>query len=438
MAEIARRATAKHNQVLFMIHRKEVLDQTFKTFRQQNVDYHFLTAGMVQTLTRKVSILPTPALILIDEGHHALAKSYQRILKAFPSAYVLLFTATPHRTGRKQLDQIADDLIVGKSIKELTKEGFLAPYVYYSVPYSDVDRKKLKRSSTGDYTKKSMDQAISTKIYSHTVDEYLSKARGMQAVVYTYSVRSAKRLAKQFQARNISAAEVDGDTPTDKRDEIVQAFRDQQLNVLVNVDLFTEGIDLPNVDCVIMVRPTKSLSLYMQFSMRCLNPRKGKTAVIIDQVANYQEFGTPNADRDWHQLFKTTSKTKRRKSADDNLAIVQCQNCFAVLNRSEVKNNTCPVCGFKPIIQHSDPKITDAKLSKIGNKEGNLAIDFAKIRERKKRVLKLMENSAINNVADKTIGQLRNLTEFRAYAKLHNYSSGWAWIMWNKKKKGIL
>ena len=120
MAEIARRTTENNNRVMFLIHRKEVLDQAIKTFKEQDVKMNLTTMGMVQTLTRRVDKLPTPNVILVDEAHHALAKSYQRILKQFPKAIILLFTATPHRTGRTQLDQIADDIIVGQSIHELT------------------------------------------------------------------------------------------------------------------------------------------------------------------------------------------------------------------------------------------------------------------------------------------------------------------------------
>ena len=117
MAEIARQTTVKGNRVMFIIHRKEVLNQAKETFKAQEVDMSLATMGMVQTLTRRVARLPAPQLILVDEAHHALAKSYQRILQAFPKAYVLYFTATPIRTGHKQLDLIADDLIVGQSIK---------------------------------------------------------------------------------------------------------------------------------------------------------------------------------------------------------------------------------------------------------------------------------------------------------------------------------
>ena len=111
MAEIARRTTDKNNCVMFLIHRKEVLDQAVATFKNQGVNSNLLIAGMVQTLTRKIDKLPEPQLILVDEAHHVLAKSYQRILNKFPNAIVLLFTATPIRTGKRQLDEIADDII---------------------------------------------------------------------------------------------------------------------------------------------------------------------------------------------------------------------------------------------------------------------------------------------------------------------------------------
>ena len=196
---------------MFLIHRKEVLNQAIETFRNQGVNPDLLTAGMVQTLTRRVDKLPMPNVILVDEAHHALAKSYQRILKQFPKAIVLLFTATPRRTGRIQLDQIADDIIVGQSIQELTEKGFLAPFRYFQPP-NDFNRNLLKRSSTGDFTNESMQEAMSTKIFGHIVKQYKRIADGMQAVVYTYSVDSAIKIANEFNSEGISAIEVDGTT----------------------------------------------------------------------------------------------------------------------------------------------------------------------------------------------------------------------------------
>lgn len=423
MAEIARRTTDKGNRACFIIHRKEVLEQAKATFQEQGVDPNLLEAGMVQSLTRHVDTMRPPEVILIDEAHHALAKSYTRILEAFPTAYVLLFTATPVRTGRNQLDQIADDIIVGKSIKELTEQGFLAPFKYYAAKDKDVDDKKLRRSSTGDYVTSSIEEAVSHKIYSHTVDEYLAKAGGKQAVVYTYSVEAANHLASEFTARGITAEAIDATTPAQMRDTAVQAFRDQKLKVLVNVNLFTEGIDLPNVDCVIMVRPTMSLALYMQFSMRCLNPRPGKTAVIIDQVGNWERFGLPNADRDWKALAKSKA-TAAKSLKRSGIQVIQCPDCFGVVEKSEVEDNACPLCGYSPLVKKRDYEERKAELTEI------------KESDQVKRIKKIISDQVMLNVSTKRIDQLQSRKEFEAYAKLHGYKPGWVWYMWDKKKKG--
>lgn len=426
MAEIAKRATDQGNAVCFIVHRKEVLDQAKATFQEQGVDPNLLEAGMVQSLTRHVDTMQAPEVILIDEAHHALAKSYTRILDAFPTAYVLLFTATPVRTGRNQLDQIADDIIVGKSIKELTKQGFLAPFKYYGAKDNDVDDKKLRKSSTGDYVTASIEDAISKKIYSHTVDEYLDKAGGKQAVVYTYSVEAAHHLAAEFNARGITAEAIDATTPAQVRDTAVKNFRDQQLKVLVNVNIFTEGIDLPNVDCVIMVRPTMSLALYMQFSMRCLNPRPGKTAVIIDQVGNWERFGLPNTDRDWKTLAKSKAKSKKANSLKRvGIQVVQCPDCFAVVEKNEVEDNKCPECGYSPIFKKREYEEREAELIEITESDNV------------KRIEKIINDQVMLNVSTKRIDQLQSRKEFEAYAKLHGYKPGWVWYMWDKKQKGI-
>jgi len=421
MAEIARRTTKNNNRVMFLIHRKEVLDQAVKTFKEQGVNPNLLTAGMVQTFTRRVDKLPTPSVILVDEAHHALAKSYQRILKQFPKAIVLLFTATPHRTGQMQLDQIADDIIVGQSIHELTDKGFLAPFRYFQPP-NDFDSKLLKRGSTGDFTNESMQKAMSTKIFGHIVKQYKRIADGMQAVVYTYSIDSAVEIARKFNSEGISAIEVDGTTSKEKRDLAVQKFREQEIKILVNVNLFTEGVDLPNVDCVIMARPTASLALYLQFSMRCLNPRPGKTAIIIDHANNFKTFGYPDDDRDWKRAIKSGKQKSKSLLTDSGISIVTCDYCFAVVKASEVKDGKCPICG-KPVKVHEAKPVSDVDLVEA-------------TKERQRLIKEIVKNNLLKEVANKTVSELHSLKELQAYAKLHGYKKGWCYYI--AKRKGII
>lgn len=424
MAEIARKATDKGNRVMFIIHRKEVLVQAKTTFRKQDVNMNLATMGMVQTLTRRVNKLTEPQLILIDEAHHALSQSYRRIIDAFPNAYILYFTATPIRTGHDQLDQIADDIIVGKSIKWLTQHHFLAPFHYYGL--GDIDRSKLRKAH-GDYSSDSMNEAISRQIYGHIVDQYQRLAKGKQAVVYCHSIESAKKVTEQFTQAGITAAEIDGDTDSKVRDCLVQKFRDQQLTILANVNLFTEGVDLPNVDCVIMARPTSSLALYLQFSMRCLNPRKGKTAIIIDHVDNFLNFGLPNNDRNWSEAIITKDKRKSKSIADNGPAIAQCNYCFGTFYRDQIIDDCCPLCGHELKKETKDYKIVNVDLQEIKENQA--------IKRRKQLVNKILEDQVMANVADKTPGQLTTLKELQAYAKLHNYSSGWAWYQFKNRRK---
>lgn len=421
MAEIARRTTENNNRVMFLIHRKEVLDQAVKTFKEQGVKMSLTTMGMVQTLTRRVDKLPIPDVILVDEAHHALARSYQRILKQFPKAIVLLFTATPHRTGRTQLDQIADDIIVGQSIHELTDKGFLAPFRYFQPP-NDFNSKLLKRGSTGDFTNESMQVAMSTRIFGHIVKQYKRIADGMQAVVYTYSIDSAVEIARKFNSEGISATEVDGTTSKEKRDLAVRKFREQEIKILVNVNLFTEGVDLPNVDCVIMARPTASLALYLQFSMRCLNPRPGKTAIIIDHANNFKQFGYPDDDRDWKQAIKSGKQKSKTLLTDPGLAIVTCDYCFAVVKASEVKDGKCPICG-KPIKVHEAKPVSDVDLVEA-------------TKERQKAIREIVKNDLLKSVANKSVSELHTMKELQAYAKLHSYKPGWAWFQ--AKRRGLI
>lgn len=415
MSEIARRATVKNRRVLFLIHRKEVLEQANATFKEQGVDFDLLTSGMVQTLTRRVDKLDTPHLILVDEAHHVLSKSYRRILDKFKDAYVLLFTATPVRLGREQLDQVADDIVLGKSIKELTAAGFLAPFRYYQPP-AGFNKSKLKLSSTGDYTNKSITSALQSCLYGDLVSHYKRLAAGKQAVCYCHSIDAAKHAAAEFNKNGIAAAEVDGTTPRSERDELVKKFRDGAIKVMVNVNLFTEGVDLPDVDAVILARPTSSLSLYLQFAMRCLNPRAGKVAVIIDHANNVEKFGYPDSERNWLQLVKTGAKT-RKNAETDNFNIVTCETCFAVLESRTIKAGTCPYCDA--LIKQKRPDkpvalidLVEAARNEIASKKND---DYHQL---------------------KTVSELHTMKELQAYAKLHGYKKGWCFYM--AKRKGIL
>lgn len=417
MADIARRATAKGNPVLFIVHRREILEQARKTFADDGVDMRLCKLGMVQTITRHVDELRPPAIIMIDEAHHALSNSYQRIINRFPDALKLLFTATPWRMDGRGLNLIADDMIMGKPISWLIANGFLAPVDYYAP--EEIDSSQLKVKRNGEFDEASIEQAVKPKIYGDAVKHYLNLAPGKQAIAYAYNVASSERLAQAFNDAGITAAAVSGKTDKATRKRIVADYRAGKIQVVTNAELFTEGLDLPNVDCVIMLRPTQSLSLYLQFAMRSMNPREGKRAIIIDHVNNVERFGLPTTDRDW----TLASRDKHSKSSNGQpiKSVSVCPECFATFYR---KGDNCPFCGAalgeEKIIETDET----VKLKKV---EANKRLALAK---------KIAENNAESAVADKSPGELKTYAEIKAYAKLHNFKPGW--VYYYGKKKGLI
>lgn len=416
MAEIARRATDKGNRILFFVHRKEIVDQVVSTFKAQGVDMSLAKIGMVQTITRHVDKLKPPAIIFVDEAHHATAKSYRRILDKFPQALKLLFTATPYRLNGQGFEDVADDLIIGNPIKQLIKEGFLAPVDYYAPKQLNSSQLKVKRN--GEFDEKSIEDAFKPKVYGNAVKTFKKLGGSKQAIAYTYNVASAERLAGELNANGVVAKAVSGNTPKDERDSIINDYRNGKIQVVTNAELFTEGLDLPNVDVVIMLRPTQSLSLYLQFAMRCMNPRKGKTAIIIDHVGNVNRFGLPTEPHNW--TLQGSKSNKSNSSGDTIKSVTVCPVCFMSFYR---KGDKCPFCGAELEEEKELEVVEDAELEKV--KE-----------ERVRKAKLIMEDNIISNVADKRINDLKNIEEVKAYAKLNNYKPGW--IYFYGKKRGFI
>ena len=416
MADIARRATAKGNRVLFMVHRQEIVQQVVKTFRADGVDMNLATIGMVQTITRHVDDLDPPQIIFVDEAHHALATTYQRVLKAFPKAYKLLFTATPYRLNGAGFTDIADDLITGKPVSWLIDHHFLAPVDYYAP--SQIDASKLRTKRSGDYSEDSIKEAMKPKIYGNAVKHYLKLAAGKQAIAYTYNVDSAISLARAFNSQGITARAVAGSTPKEERRKIIEDYRAGKIKIVTNAELFTEGLDLPNVDCVIMLRPTQSLSLYLQFAMRSMNPREGKTAIIIDHVGNVERFGLPTDDREW--TLEGREKGKTSSSGATIKSVTVCQTCFASFYRT---GGTCPYCGAALGEEKKLEVVDNAELKKVTR--SRLAI-----------VKQLEQSAATQNIAGKRPSELKSFKEIQAYAKLKGYRQGWSYYY--AKQRGFI
>lgn len=342
IAEITRLATEKGGHVLFLAHRRELLDNIRETYEKNGVDMEKVTISTpVRTLNNIVSI-PTPNLIITDESHHSKSKTYQTIYDYFDSVPRLGFTATPWRMNGEGFTDIYSEIIKGPTIPWLIENECLAPFRWYSQPLinrQDVDFKSIKRAD--ETTAKQFSEA---EIQGDLIKHYKKYADGKQAILYAPTIEMSKEFVKTFNDAGIHAVHADAKTPTNERDAIMRDFKDGKIQILSNVDLISEGFNVPDCSCVIMCRPTKSVVLHLQQSMRCMRYQPNKTAIVLDHVGNGINLGIPTDPvfEDW----TIKGKKKRGKNTDDiELKTLQCSVCGQLFLRENIVDDKCPFCG---------------------------------------------------------------------------------------------
>lgn len=398
IAEIARLVVAKGGHVMFTVHRKELVDQIRETFQQDGIDLKHTTIMTVGRIKNRLGKLPRPSLIITDETHHSLAKTYRTIYDYYHDVPRLGFTATPWRLSGKGFKDVYDDLIEGPTVQWLIDHHYLAPFTMYGYR---ADQSMLKRSSTGDFTSSSMDEFAKRIIYGDVVKTWQDKAQGRKTIIYCHAVWFSQEIAQAFQDAGIAAVHADSQTPAKERERIMSDFKAGKIKVLCNVDLVSEGFNVPDCACVVMLRPTQSLVLYVQQAMRSMRYRPHKQAIIIDQVSNFERFGLPNADREW--TLEDRIKKKRGGGNSSGPAVRTCMECYAVIPASCTE---CPICHHKIKVEKQDIEIDEqAKLVEIKN----------------------FQPTRVNYLVTKKPSELSTPAELREYAKARGYKPGWVW-----------
>lgn len=311
---------------LVLVHRKELVEQVQKTLydkyglahgtiqsgKRDNEMYHIQVA-MVQTLAREKRLNKWKDnefdFIICDEAHHILADSYQKIRKAFPEAYLLGVTATPYRLNKQPFTDTFDVLVRSKPISWFIKDGYLSEYEYYSIEATSklqLEIDNLKIDSTGDYSDKAMTNALDNrKIRAKVVKTWLEHANGKKTIVYTINKEHNQNLCQEFIKIGYKCVAIDSDTPKEERDNYVNQFRKGEITIICNVNIFSEGFDCPDVECIQLARPTTSLSMYLQQVGRGLRISKNKEKTIfLDNIGLYNRFGLPSANRQWQYHFE--------------------------------------------------------------------------------------------------------------------------------------
>ncbi len=319
----AQRKTAV--KILFLAHRIELLDQIDETLGiKYNLAHAMIAANnreqknyplqiaSVQTLIRRLDRWTDKDfdVIIIDEAHHVKADSYKKILRSFPRAKVLGVTATPYRMSHESFRPEFDELITSYPVAKFIKDKWLCDYEYYSIrPESRIqmDINSISRFALdGDY----LDEAAADimdkdEIRAGIVTTYERYAKGKKGIIYTITKAHNAHVCSQFIAKGYKAVAIDDKTPADTRKKYVEDFRHGKIDIICNVNIFSEGFDCPDLEFIQLTRPTKSLSMYLQQVGRGLRPAAGKDKLIIlDNVGLYNRFGFPSAKRQWRRHFE--------------------------------------------------------------------------------------------------------------------------------------
>ena len=315
-------------KVWIVAHRRELVSQIDETVRK----FHSYSASNTSSLLSSVKAMSIqwlmkhydeieeePGMIVIDEAHHALAKTYKEMWERFPKAKFLGLTATPCRLNGKGFTDLFDVLVQSWSVPEFISKGRLATYDFVSIKSDGMTQRLIdslqKRGADGDYQNKEMDMLLNKKPSIERLYRSLEEfGKDRKGIVYAINISHAQKITKLYQENGVKAIAIDSKTPATERQQDIEAFKKGDIQVLVNVDIFSEGFDCPDVEFVQLARPTLSLAKYLQMVGRGLRVAKGKkNCVIIDNVGLYRVFGLPSQVWNWKATFEGKLRYSRKK-----------------------------------------------------------------------------------------------------------------------------
>ena len=341
-------------KVWIVAHRRELVSQIDKTVRK----FHSFSTSNSSSLLSSVKAMSIqwlmrhydeieeePGLIVIDEAHHALAKTYKEMWERFPKAKFLGLTATPCRLNGKGFTDLFDVLVQSWSVPEFISKGRLATYDFVSIKSDGVTQRLIdslqKRGADGDYQNKEMDMLLNKKPSIERLYQSLEEfGKDRKGIVYAINISHAKKITKLYQEHGVKAIAIDSKTPATERQQDIVAFKKGDIQVLVNVDIFSEGFDCPDVEFVQLARPTLSLAKYLQMVGRGLRVAKGKkNCVIIDNVGLYRVFGLPSQVWNWNAMFEGKLRVGKKKETPkerEYFLMNEKQDCIQIHPDSEM------------------------------------------------------------------------------------------------------
>ena len=421
---IAHHAYLMGSRTHIFVHRDELITQVCARLEKYGIDHGVIAAGhaekpwelihvcSVQSYIKRLGRLEKPDFMIFDEAHHCTAATYVKIMD-WGMCDVLGVTATPYSLQGKGLaDAGFTHMVCGPQIPDLIPEYLVKPYVY-TVPGA-IDLGKLKMRA-GEYAVEAAEQWVEdARITGDAPQQYLKLTPGTTAVAFCVSVAKAKECAEAFNAVGVPAACIDGEMAKGDRRELIRKFSTGEILVLTNCNLVSEGFDLPRIQTVILLKPSKSLVYYQQAIGRAMRKDEGKThCTVLDHVKAVQEFGLPDSRREWSLCGRPVTE------ASD---IKQCMQCYRWCEKAASK---CPGCGASFAIGGSANKRPE-----VSQADGQLLfVENADLILKKKAAAEL----------SLAIGRARNYEDFLKIAKARDYAdaAGWARLAWKRRKAQI-
>ncbi len=368
--------------ILVVAHRIELLDQIAASLDNYGIPCGFIQGTRQQHLWQRVQVGSILSLIseknemsvrrckfdfiIVDEAHHTLADSYKRLFDMFPEAKKLGVTATPWRMNHESFLSVYQTLITTPQVKWFIQKHLLSDFDYVSVkPDSNIQKlvNSIDVAATGDFVNDALSAAFDNqRIRSKLYDSFHKYASDRKGIVYAINKQHARNIAELYSSKGYVSVNIDCDTPKDERERLINEFKAGNIQVLVNVELFTEGFDCPDVSFIQLARPTRSLALYLQQVGRGLRITEGKEKTIfIDNVGLYNYFGLPDANRKWQHHFqgrdvpeemkferlKTTPMDIPEKSYDEDDEAMMIVRGYGNLDETQIINEDVQDESFK-------------------------------------------------------------------------------------------
>jgi superfamily II DNA or RNA helicase len=348
--------------VLVVAHRREIIQQTSDKLHGNGVPHGIIMAGehdrplefvqvaSIQTLwsravQRENMELPRAELLVIDECHHCPAKTYRKIIDAYPNAILLGLTATPCRGDGRGLGGIFDVIIECPQVAELIEKKYLVKTRVYAPVMPDLKGVKVQ---AGDYVESQLAERMDRpKLVGDIVTHWHKYSERRKTVCFATGVRHSVHIRDEFIKSGVRAEHIDGGTPKPERDASLARLASGEIELITNCMVLTEGWDMPEVGCCILARPTKKMGLYRQMIGRVLRPADGKPdAIILDHSGAVFRHGFAGDPVEWtlDPDTRAESAAHTARGDDPKSRLLECSQCGCI----RIAGEPCSACGFLP------------------------------------------------------------------------------------------